>query len=130
MTIVNQQEPLSITLYGIPNCTSVKKARAWLDASGLAYQFHDYKKLSIDALTLKRWCDEFGYEFLINKRGTTWRKLLNIQQQELNEKKAIKLMQSQPSLIKRPLLDTGKNRLLGFDESSYHSFLKLAQRRN
>ena len=101
MTIVNQQEPLSITLYGIPNCTSVKKARAWLDASGLAYQFHDYKKLSIDALTLKRWCDEFGYEFLINKRGTTWRKLLNSQQQELNEKKAIKLMQSQPSLIKK-----------------------------
>ena len=111
------------TLYGIPNCDTVKKARAWLDEHGVAYDFHDYKKQGIDAATLKRWCAEFGVERVPNQKGTTWRKLSEAQRADLTPAKAIELMQEQPSLIKRPLLDTGKRRLLGFSEAEYGSLL-------
>jgi arsenate reductase len=110
-------------LYGIPNCDTVKKARSWLDAAGLPYRFHDYKKAGIDAATLKCWCDELGYEQVLNKKGTTWRKLDPALQENLDSGKAIKLMQQQPSLIKRPLLDTGSRKLLGFDPGSWQSLL-------
>jgi Spx/MgsR family transcriptional regulator len=110
-------------LYGIPNCDTVKKARSWLDAAGLSYRFHDYKKAGIDAVTLKSWCDELGYEQVLNKKGTTWRQLDPALQENLDQPKAIKLMQLHTSLIKRPLLDTGSGRLLGFDLSSYQSLL-------
>lgn len=112
-----------ITLYGIPNCDTVKKARVWLDGHGLDYAFHDYKKQGIDAATLKRWCEEFGYEKLLNQKGTTWRKLDEAQRSNLTQAKAIRLMQEQPSVIKRPLLDTGKRRLLGFSEADYKALL-------
>ncbi|MES2604971.1 MAG: ArsC family reductase [Pseudomonadota bacterium] len=111
------------TLYGIPNCDTVKKARTWLDKHDVAYQFHDYKKAGIDAAALKRWCKELGQEQVLNQRGTTWRKLEESERSNLNEAKAIKLMQTHPSVIKRPLLDTGKRLLLGFDEESYQSLL-------
>jgi arsenate reductase len=107
------------TLYGIPNCDTVKKARTWLDKHAIAYEFHDYKKLGIDAATLKKWCAEFGYEQVMNTRGTTYRKLSDSQRADMTQAKAIALMQEQPSLIKRPLLDTGKRRLLGFSEAEY-----------
>jgi Spx/MgsR family transcriptional regulator len=110
-------------LYGIPNCDTVKKVRAWLDAAGLSYRFHDYKKAGIDAVTLRSWCDEFGYEQVLNKKGTTWRQLDPALQENLNQLKAIKLMQQHTSLIKRPLLDTGSRRLLGFNLSDYQSLL-------
>ena len=106
-------------VYGIPNCETVKKARNWLERNGVEYQFHDYKKSGIDAATLKRWCKQFGYEQLLNQRGTTWRGLDESERSNLNELKAIKLMQAHPSVIKRPLLDTGKELLLGFDEGRY-----------
>lgn len=110
-------------LYGIPNCDTVKKARAWLDAAGLPYRFHDYKKAGIDAATLKAWCEEFGYEQLLNKKGTTWRQLDPALQKDLGQARAIELMQQHTSVIKRPLLDTGARRLLGFDPGSYQSLL-------
>ncbi|MGV3592085.1 MAG: ArsC family reductase [Gammaproteobacteria bacterium] len=111
------------TLYGIPNCDTVKKARAWLDEHGVAYEFHDYRKLGIDAATLRKWCTEFGYERVLNTRGTTWRKLPDEQRAGMTQTKAIALMQEQPSLIKRPLLDTGTRRLLGFSDADYCTLL-------
>jgi arsenate reductase len=110
-----------LTMYGIPNCDTVKKARAWLDKRAIAYEFHDYKKAGIDAATLRRWCKEFGHEQVLNQRGTTWRKLDESQRHNLTEARAIKLMQEQPSMIKRPLVDTGKRLLLGFSEESYRT---------
>jgi arsenate reductase len=107
------------TLYGIPNCDTVKKARTWLDTHGIAYEFHDYKKQGIDASTLKSWCAEFGVEKVLNQKGTTWRKLSDDERSDLTQAKAIRLMQEHPSVIKRPLLDTGKQRLLGFSEAGY-----------
>ena len=114
-----------LTLYGIPNCDTVKKARAWLEQHGVDYQFHDYKKAGIDAATLKRWCREFGHENVVNQRGTTWRKLSEAERSNLTETSAVRLMQEQPSLIKRPLADTGSRRLLGFSEECYQSLLQL-----
>lgn len=111
------------TVYGIPNCDTVKKARTWLDKHGIAYEFHDYRKQGIDATTLKRWCAEFGYENVLNQKGTTWRKLEEVQRTGMTQAKAIKLMQEYPSVIRRPLLDTGKRRLLGFSEADYKSLL-------
>ena len=111
------------TLYGIPNCDTVKKARNWLEQHGVAYQFHDYKKAGIDAATLKRWSKELGHEQLLNQRGTTWRKLEESERSSLTESKAIKLMQAHPAVIKRPLLDTGKRLLLGFDAGAYQDLL-------
>jgi arsenate reductase (glutaredoxin) len=110
-------------LYGIPNCDSVKKARTWLENAGLPYSFHDYKKAGIDADTLRRWCEEFGYEKVLNTKGTTWRKLDPELHENLDQDKAITLMQQHTSLIKRPLLDTGARRLLGFEQDAYQSLL-------
>jgi len=108
-----------ITLYGIPNCDTVKKARAFLEKSGVPYRFHDYKKDGIDLAVLKRCCSDFGYESVLNQRGTTWRKLDEAQRSNLTQAKALELMESQPSVIKRPIVDTGKTLLLGFDEAAY-----------
>lgn len=111
------------TLYGISNCDTVKKARTWLDKHGIAYVFHDYKKQGIDAATLKRWCAEFGYEQVLNQRGTTWRKLSEDKRSNLTQAKALRLMQEHILVIKRPILDTGKGRLLGFSEADYSALL-------
>jgi arsenate reductase len=110
-------------LYGIPNCDTVKKARTWLEANALPYRFHDYKKAGIDAATLRAWCTEFGYEQVLNKKGTTWRQLDPSVYKDLDQNKAIKLMQQHTSLIKRPMLETGSRRLLGFDQDSYQSLI-------
>jgi arsenate reductase len=120
---MTQITPFMLTLYGIANCDTVKKARAWLEQHGVDYHFHDYRKAGIDAATLKRWCREFGYESVVNQRGTTWRKLSESARSNLNEARALRLMQEQPSLIKRPLADTGSRLLLGFNENSYRSLL-------
>lgn len=111
------------TMYGIPNCDTVKKARAWLDKHRIAYEFHDYRKQGIDAATLKKWCEEFGYEQVLNQKGTTWRKLDDAQRANMTQAKAIRLMQEYPSVIRRPLLDTGRRRLLGFSEVDYKALL-------
>lgn len=106
-------------LYGIPNCDTVKKARVWLDAHGVAYDFHDYKKAGIDAAQLRAWVQELGWETVLNRAGTTFRKLPEEAKVGLNADKAIALMQTQPSMIKRPILDLGDRRVAGFRPELY-----------
>jgi arsenate reductase len=108
-----------LTVYGIPNCDTVKKARTWLDAHGIAYTFHDYKKQGVDPAFLKRCCQQFGYGSVVNQRGTTWRKLSDAERSNLTEAKAMQLMLAQPSLIKRPIVDQRGTLLLGFDETAF-----------
>jgi Spx/MgsR family transcriptional regulator len=107
------------TLYGIPNCDSIKKARAWLDAHGIAYDFHDYKKAGLDEARLRAWVAELGWEQLINKRGQMWRKLEPAVRDNLDEDGAIRVMLETPSIIRRPLLDAGDARHIGFSEDLY-----------
>jgi arsenate reductase len=108
-----------ITLYGIRNCDTVKKARAWLDARGIAYNFHDYKTAGIDEPRLRKWTVELGWEKLLNRAGTTFRKLPDAEKEGLDENKAVALMLAQPSMIKRPVLDLGERWLVGFSESAW-----------
>jgi arsenate reductase (glutaredoxin) len=110
---------MTIILYGIKNCDTVKKARAWLGAHDLEYVFHDYKTEGIDRAQLKGWCDELGWEVLLNRAGTTFRKLSEADKRSLTAAKAIRLMLAQPSMIKRPVLDNGKRRFVGFKPDIY-----------
>jgi arsenate reductase (glutaredoxin) len=112
-----------ITLYGIRNCDTVKKAGAWLDARGIGYAFHDYKVAGIDEARLRSWCGELGWERLLNRAGTTFRKLPDADKQDLDEEKAIRLMLAQPSMIRRPVLDLGDRRLVGFSEAAWSEVL-------
>jgi Spx/MgsR family transcriptional regulator len=107
------------TLYGIPNCDTVRKARKWLDAHGVAFDFHDFRKHGLDEKQLKAWVKELGWEVLLNKRGMMWRKLPDSKKENLDEKKAIAIMLAEPAIIKRPVLDTGKQRHVGFSEALY-----------
>ena len=106
-------------LYGIRNCDTVKKARAWLDRHGVAYDFHDYKTAGIGPERLSGWADELGWERLLNRSGTTFRKLPEADRQDLDRDKALGLMLDQPSMIRRPLLDLGDRRVLGFSDALY-----------
>ncbi len=108
-----------IKMYGIPNCDTIKKARKWLDAHGVEFEFHDYKKAGVPETDLKKWSKQVGWEVLLNRRGTTWRKLDDKTKDSINEAAAIKLMLAQPSIIKRPVLVAGKTVLVGFDEAEY-----------
>ena len=112
--VVTLDDSAMITLYGIRNCDTVRKARAWLDARALAYAFHDYKLAGIDAARLAPGPRSTGWENLINRAGTTFRKLADAHKAELDENKAIALMLAQPSMIRRPVLDLGARRLVGF----------------
>ncbi len=114
---------MSITLYGIRNCDTVKKARVWLDSRKIEYAFHDYKTAGIAAERLQSWCRELGWEALLNRAGTTFRKLPDADKQGLNERKAVALMLAQPSMIKRPVLDLGRQRLVGFKAELYGNAL-------
>ena len=107
------------TLYGIPNCDTVKKARAWLGDAGIAYAFHDYKKAGIDEGRLRRWAAEAGWEKLLNRAGTTFRKLPDADKTGLDEDKAIALMLAQPSMIRRPVVEGGDTLLVGFDPDTW-----------
>ena len=115
---------MTIVLYGIRNCDTIKKARAWLNAHKLDYAFHDYKTAGIDAGRLQCWCKELGWETLLNRSGATFRKLSDADKQGLSERKAIALMLAQPSMIKRPVLDLGKQRLAGFKPELYERALR------
>jgi arsenate reductase len=112
-----------VTIYGIPNCDTMKKARVWLDGKGLAYDFHDYKKLGITADKLEAWTDVVGWEVLLNKAGTTFRKLSDADKAGIDRAKAIALMVDQPSLIKRPVLEYPGGVLVGFKPEVYASTL-------
>jgi arsenate reductase len=109
----------SVTIYGIKTCDTMKKARAWLDAHGVPYAFHDYKLEGIGRDVLARWTHEVGWETLLNRAGTTFRKLPPRDKEGLDEKRAIALMLAQPSMIKRPVLDTGRARIVGFRPEVY-----------
>ena len=115
---------MTITIYGIKNCDTMKKARAWLDEHGVAYDFHDYKTAGIAKEKLKGWSDELGWETLLNRAGTTFRKLPDGDKEGLNEKKALALMLAQPSMIKRPVLDLGGKLLVGFKPEIYAKEVK------
>ncbi|MGZ6023071.1 MAG: ArsC family reductase [Rhizomicrobium sp.] len=111
---------MPITIYGIKNCDTMKKARAWLDGHGIEYAFHDYKTAGIERAKLEGWAKKAGWDVLINKAGTTFRKLPEADREGLNERKAIALMLDQPSMIKRPVLDLGGGKLLvGFKPELY-----------
>jgi arsenate reductase (glutaredoxin) len=114
---------MAITIYGIKNCDTMKKARAWLDGRGVAYAFHDYKAAGIDRAVLEAWARAVGWETLLNRAGTTFRALPEKGKADLTEKKAIALMLAQPSMIKRPVLDTGKGLLVGFKPDVYEKTL-------
>ena len=113
----------NLTLYGIPNCDTVKKARAYLEARGLSYHFHDYKKAGVTAADLGRWSDVVGWERLLNKAGTTFKKLPDADKADIDAAKAIALMVANPSMIKRPVVEGGKTLLVGFAPAVYDAEL-------
>jgi len=110
---------VSVTIYGIKNCDTMKKAFVWLDAHGIAYDFHDYKKLSGSEAEVTRWSDAAGWERVLNRAGTTFRKLSEADRQDLTRDKAIALMVANPSMIKRPVVETGDAIEIGFKPERY-----------
>lgn len=110
---------MSTTLYGIPNCDTVKKARKWLDAKGIAYAFHDYKKEGADAAKLAAWVEDAGWETVLNRRGTTFRKLPESDKEGLDAAKAVQVMVDNPSCIKRPVVEYPGGVLVGFNETEW-----------
>lgn len=111
------------TLFGIPNCDTIKRTRKWLDGHGIEYQFHDYKKQGCSTELIEQFLQHFTYQELINTRGTTWRKLPDSIKNTLNTESAIKLMNAQPSMIKRPLIQSGDSYQLGFNEQRLSELL-------
>lgn len=113
-----------VTVYGINNCDAIKKAKNWLDKEGIEFSFHDYRKQGLDANQLTQWVDALGWEALLNRRGTTWRKLPEDVKDSINRDSAIAIMLENPSIIKRPLLIKGDQKHLGFSESAYQDIFK------
>jgi arsenate reductase len=118
-----QGERVAVTVYGIKNCDTMKKARAWLDGRGVAYRFHDYKAEGIGRDAVEAWVRLVGWETLLNRAGTTFRKLPDAAKVELSEAKAVALMLDQPSMIKRPVLDLDGRLLVGFKPEQYEQAL-------
>lgn len=113
-----------IKIYGIPNCDTMKKARKWLEANNVDYAFHNYKKLGVPEEQLKSWIKQVGWENILNKRGTTWRKLDENIKHNIDEAQAIQIMLEHPAIIKRPVLDSAGTLVIGFNQADY---LKLIQ---
>lgn len=109
----------TVTLYGIANCDTVRKARKWLSENAVDYRFHDFRKDGLEEIRLRAWVAELGWETLLNRRGTTWRKLPEAVRQGVDEESAIAIMLAQPAIIKRPVLDLGNARRLGFTADAY-----------
>ena len=112
-----------IKIYGIPNCDTLKKARRWLEANGVEYDFHDYKKRGVPEKNLKAWVQKAGWEPILNKRGTTWRKLDDELKHNIDNTSAIKIMLDNPSIIKRPVLESNQLLLIGFNEDEYKQLI-------
>lgn len=110
---------MTVTVYGIPNCDTMKKARTWLDSQNIAYAFHDYKKAGIDAAKLRSWCNDLGWNVVLNRAGTTFKALPQEDKDNLDAGKAIALMLAQPSMIKRPIIESGAKILVGFKPDAY-----------
>lgn len=113
-----------IILYGISNCDTIRKARQWLDERALAYEFHDWRKQGLNPVQLRAWVAEFGWENLINRRGMTWRNLPEATRVNMNETLALVVMEDHPSLLKRPILDLGTRRILGFDAEQWKNLFQ------
>jgi len=113
-----------VEMYGIPNCDTIRKARKWLAEHEIAYVFHDYKKESVDRRKLTAWIDELGWEALLNKRGTTWRKLDDADKADVDRDKAIALLCAHPSMIRRPILVLDGVIKVGFSVQGYNELLR------
>ena len=120
---------MAATIYGIKNCDTMKKARTWLDQHGVAYDFHDYKTAGIERDRLERWSKKVGWETLLNRAGTTFKKLPDADKEGLTEKKALALMLAQPSMIKRPVLEADDKLLVGFKPELYEKELRAPTKR-
>jgi Spx/MgsR family transcriptional regulator len=110
---------MNVTIYGIKACDTMKKARDWLDSHGVAYRFHDYKTQGVDRAVLEAWVDARGWEVLLNRSGTTFRKLSEVEKQDITAEKAVTLMLAQPSMIKRPVVEAGGAPIVGFKPETY-----------
>ncbi len=119
---------MTTTIYGIKNCDTMKKARAWLDGHNIAYDFHDYKAAGIDRARLKAWTAKLDWETLLNRAGTTFRKLPDADKTGLTEARALALMHDQPSMIKRPVLEVGDKLLVGFKPEVYEKEFQTPKR--
>ena len=115
---------MSVVMYGIPNCDTIKKAKKWLDANGVEYEFHDYKKQGITKSKLKNWCKKVNWEELLNRRGTTWRKLDDSVKDSINKTSAIDVMAEHSSAIKRPVIEYGDELIVGFSADEYKTKFK------
>ncbi|WP_337268095.1 ArsC family reductase [Oryzifoliimicrobium ureilyticus] len=115
---------MGVTIYGIKNCDTMKKARTWLDEHGIAYDFHDYKVAGVEREHLRRWASEHGWETVLNRAGTTFRKLPDTGRTGLDEEKAIALMLEQPAMIKRPVIEANGKVIIGFRPDQYETFFK------
>lgn len=115
---------MTIAMYGIRNCDTIKKARNWLEGRGVAYDFHDYKVEGADAARLRRWVAEHGWETVLNRAGTTFRALPDADKQGIDADKAVRLMLAHPSMIKRPVLDLGGETVVGFKPERYEAAIK------
>ncbi|KPX45061.1 ArsC protein [Pseudomonas savastanoi pv. glycinea] len=129
MGSIEQDQPphpktMTYTLFGIKACDTMKKARTWLDDNSVSYDFHDYKTQGIDREHLAQWCNDHGWQVVLNRAGTTFRKLDDGQKADLDQAKAIELMLAQPSMIKRPVLDLGNKTLIGFKPDLYAAALQ------
>ena len=113
------------TLYGIKNCDTIKKTRKWLEANGIEYRFHDVRVDGIEAGRIQHWVDSNGWETVLNKRGTTWRKLPEDVQSSTNENNVVALLLEHPAMIKRPVLDTGSTIEIGFKEARYQELFNF-----
>lgn len=114
---------MSLILYGIPNCDTVKKARTWLEARGIAYTFHDYKKAGADAAKLAQWCAAAGWDKVLNRAGTTFKKLPDADKADLDQARAVQVMAANPSCIKRPIVEHPGGLLVGFKEAEWAAAL-------
>lgn len=110
---------MTITMFGIPNCDTIKKAKKWLEAEDIAFEFHDYRKQGIDEALVQTFCSELGWELVVNKRGTTYRQLTQEQKDTLSESSAIPLLVENPAMIKRPILKVGEQFHIGFKADQY-----------
>ncbi len=110
---------MTTTMFGIPNCDTIKKAKKWLEAEDIAYEFHDYRKQGVDAALVAQFCDALGWETVLNKRGTTFRQLTQEQKDSLNQENAIKLLVENPAMIKRPILKVNDQLHIGFKAEQY-----------
>jgi len=115
---------MTVTLYGIPNCDTVKKARKWLEAQGIAHDFHDYKKQGVPARRLSQWISDKGWEVLLNRRGTTFHKLDEAEKSDIDAARAEALMIAHPSMIKRPVAEHAGGILVGFNEADWAAALQ------